>query len=258
MRDVLHAEWTKVRSLPTAAWLLLATVVVTVGLTAAVAAAQNPTNNSTSLDTTQLSLIGVDVGQAVVAVLAVLLISGEYDCGLISLTVAASPQRHLVLMAKALIAAVLSLAAGTVAVLGSVLIAGVVLAGNGLTAARGYEMTSLANATNLRAAGGTVLYLALIALLSLGVATVVREPVAAIGIVLGLLYLFPLLAAVVSDPAWSRHLQQIGPMTAGTAIKATRHLKGLPLSPWAGLGVLTAWALGALVLGGLLFRYRDV
>ncbi len=258
MRDVLHAEWTKVRSLPTAAWLLLATVVVTVGLSAAVAAAQNPTNNGTSLDTTQLSLIGVDVGQAVVAVLAVLLISGEYDCGLISLTVAASPQRHLVLMAKALIAAVLSLAAGTVAVLGSVLIAGAVLAGNGLTVARGYEMTSLASATNLRAAGGTVLYLALIALLSLGVATVVREPVAAIGIVLGLLYLFPLLAAVVPDPAWSRHLQQIGPMTAGTAIKATRHLRALPLSPWAGLGVLTAWALGALVLGGLLFRYRDV
>lgn len=258
MRDVLRAEWTKVRTLPTAAWLLLATVVVTVGLSAAVAAAQNPTNNGTSLDATKLSLIGVDLGQAVVAVLAVLLISGEYDCGLISVTVAASPQRHLVLMAKALIAAVLALAAGTVAVLGSVLTAGFVLTGNGLTVAHGYEIASLANAANLRAAGGTVLYLALIALLSLGVATIVREPAPAIGVVLGLLYVFPFLGAVVSDPAWSRHLQQIGPMTAGLAIEATRNLKGLPLSPWDGLGVLAAWALGALVLGGLLFRYRDV
>jgi ABC-2 type transport system permease protein len=258
VRDVLQAEWTKVRTLPTAAWLLLATVVVTVGLSAAVASAQNTTNNGTSLDATKLSLIGVDVGQAVVALLAVLLISGEYSCGLISVTVAASPQRHLVLIAKALIAAVLSLAAGAVAVSASVLIGGCVLSGNGLSVAHGYEITSLANATNLRAAGGTVLYLALIALLSLGVATMVREPAPAIGVVLGLLYLFPLLGAVVSDPTWSRHLKQIGPMTAGLAIEATRNLNGLPLSPWAGLGVLAAWALGALVLGGLLFRYRDV
>jgi ABC-2 type transport system permease protein len=258
VKDVLHAEWTKLRTLPTTAWLLLATVVVTVGLGAAVASAQNAGNNGTTLDTTKLSLIGVDLGQAVVAVFAVLLISGEYGCGLISVTIATSPQRHLVLMAKALIAAVLSLAAGAVAVLGSVLIGGFLLSGNGLTVAHGYEITSLANATNLRAAGGTVLYLALVALLSLGVATMVREPAPAIGVVLGLLYVFPFLGAVVSDPTWSRHLQQIGPMTAGLAIEATRNLQGMPLSPWAGLGVLAAWALGALVLGGLTFRYRDV
>jgi ABC-2 type transport system permease protein len=256
--DVLHAEWTKLRTLPTAAWLLLATVVATVGLSAAVASAKNPTHTGISLDATKLSLIGVDLGQAVVAVFAVLMISGEYACGLISVTVAASPRRHLILIAKALIAAVLSLAAGAFAVLGSLLIGGYVLTGNGLTVAHGYEIISLANATDLRAAGGTVLYLALIALLSLGVATIVREPAPAIGVVLGLLYLFPLLGAVVSDPTWSRHLQQIGPMTAGIAIEATRNLNDLPLSPWDGLGVLAAWALGALMLGGLLFRYRDV
>ena len=258
MTEVLRAEWTKLRTLPTVAWLLLAAVVVTVGLSAAVTGARNPTYTGSSLDATKLSLIGVDLGQAVVALFAVLMVSGEYGCGLISITVAASPRRHLILIAKALIAAVLSLAAGAFAVLGSLLIGGYLLTGNGLTVAHGYEITSLANATNLRAAGGTVLYLALIALFSLGVATIVREAVPAIGVVLGLLYVFPLLGAVVSDPAWSRHLQQIGPMTAGIAIEATRNLNGLPISPWAGLGVLAAWALGALVLGGLLFRYRDV
>jgi hypothetical protein len=40
----------------------------------------------------------------------------------------------------------------------------------------------------LRAAGGSVLYLALIALLSLGVAAVVRDSAAATGAVLGLVY----------------------------------------------------------------------
>lgn len=258
MRDVIRAEWTKLRTLPTAAWLLLATVVVTVGLSAAVTSARSPTNTGTNFDATKLCLIGVDFGQAVVAVLAVLTISEEYGCGLISVTVTATPRRHLILIAKAVIAAVLSLVAGAFAVLGSLLIGGYVLAGNGLTVAHGYEVSSLANATNLRAAGGTVLYLALIALLSLGVATMVREPAPAIGVVLGLLYVFPLLGAVVSDPTWARHLKQIGPMTAGLAIEATRNLNDLPLSPWGGLGVVAAWALGALLLGGLLLRYRDV
>jgi hypothetical protein len=31
----------------------------------------------------------------------------------------------------------------------------------------------------------------------------------------------------------------------------------LPLSPWAGLGVLAAWAGGALLAGGLVLRGRD-
>jgi ABC-2 type transport system permease protein len=55
----------------------------------------------------------------------------------------------------------------------------------------------------------------------------------------------------------SRHLEQIGPMTAGLAIQATTGLNTLPISPWAGIGVLAAWALGALVLGGMLLCLRD-
>jgi ABC-2 type transport system permease protein len=46
-------------------------------------------------------------------------------------------------------------------------------------------------------------------------------------------------------------------MTAGLAIQATTGLNSLPISPWAGIGVLAAWAASALVLGGLLLRLRD-
>ena len=73
----------------------------------------------------------------------------------------------------------------------------------------------------------------------------------------GLLYLFPIIAALASDPHWRRHLEQVGPMTAGLAIQATTGLRSLPISPWAGLGVLAAWAAGALLAGGLLLRFRD-
>jgi ABC-2 type transport system permease protein len=128
---------------------------------------------------------------------------------------------------------------------------------HGFTPAHGYPLLSLADGPVLRAAAGSVLYLALVALLSLGVATAMRDSAAAIGVVLGLLYLFPIMAQVVSDPHWQRHLQQLGPMTAGLAVQATTHLRSLPIGPWAGLGVLAAWATAALLAGGLLLRLRD-
>ena len=74
---------------------------------------------------------------------------------------------------------------------------------------------------------------------------------------LGLLYVFPILAHLVSDPHLERHLEQIAPMTAGLAIQATTNLRDLPIAPWAGLGVLAAWAAASLVAGGLLLRLRD-
>jgi ABC-2 type transport system permease protein len=46
-------------------------------------------------------------------------------------------------------------------------------------------------------------------------------------------------------------------MTAGLAIQATTGLNSLPISPWAGIGVLGAWAVGALAHGGMLLRLRD-
>ena len=103
---------------------------------------------------------------------------------------------------------------------------------------------------------GSVVYLVLVALLSLGVATAIRDTAVSIGAVLALLYLPPILAQAVSDPL-RRHLEQIAPMTAGLAIQATTNLRSLPIAPWAGLGVLAAWAAGALLLGGTLLRLRD-
>jgi ABC-2 type transport system permease protein len=85
----------------------------------------------------------------------------------------------------------------------------------------------------------------------------VREAAVAIGIVLALLYVFPIVASVASNPHWQRHLEQIGPMTAGLYIQVTVGVKTLPLTPWQGLGVLAVWAFGALVLGAVVLRLRD-
>jgi ABC-2 type transport system permease protein len=118
-------------------------------------------------------------------------------------------------------------------------------------------MLALGNGPVLRAAAGSVLYLVLVALLSLGVAAAVRDSAVAIGVVLGLLYLFPIIASAVGSQAWQRHLDQISPMTAGLYIQATTSVRALPLAPWQGLGVMAAWAAGAMLAGGLLLRFRD-
>ncbi len=257
LRDALHAEWTKLRTTPGTIWLLLATIALTVAVSAAATAAITCPTLGCAVDPAKVSLTGIQLGQALVAILAVLAISGEYSTGMIRITLAAMPRRPTVLAAKAAILTGVTLAAGTIAVLASVLAGRLILPGHGFTPAHGYPLLSLGDGPVLRAAAGSVLYLALIALLSLGTATAVRDSATAIGIVLGLLYLFPIIAQVVTDPHWQRHLQQIGPMTAGLAIQATTNLHSLPIGPWAGLGVLAAWAAAALLTGGLLLRLRD-
>ena len=256
MRDALHAEWTKLRTVPSTLWLLLTAIAVTVG-TSALTASVVKCPASCHADVTKASLTGVEPGQALIVILAVLVMSSEYSTGMIRITLSAMPRRTVVLAAKAAVLGGLVLAAGTIAVLASVLAGRLILSGHGFTPAHGYELLSLGHGPVLRAAAGSVLYLALIALLSLGVATAVRDSAVAIGIVLGLLYLFPIVANVVGNAHWHRHLEQIGPMTAGLAIQATTDLTSLPISPWAGLGVLAAWAAAALLAGGLVLKLRD-
>jgi ABC-2 type transport system permease protein len=257
VRYALHAEWTKARTLASTFWLLLAAAALTATVSAAAAAATRCPSGTCADDPAKISLTGLYLGQAVIAVLAVMTVSGEYSTGMIRLTLTVMPRRVTVLAAKAAVLTGLVLVTGTIAVLGSLLAGRLILPGHGIGPPHGYPAISPGDGPVLRAACGSVLYFALIALLSVGAATALREAAAAIGVVLGLLYLFPIIAAVTGNPDLARHIQQIGPMTAGLAIQATTGLNSLPISPWAGLGVLAAWAAGALLFGGLLLRRRD-
>jgi ABC-2 type transport system permease protein len=201
VRAALHAEWTKWRTTPGPAWLLLAGA-------AAIAGLGVPVNR----------LAGIYLGQAAPSILAVLTISTEYSTGLIRVTLAATPRRAAVLAAKATVLAVTVAAAGGVAL--------------------------LVVRTTPRVWAGSVLYLVLVGLLSLGIGVLVRDSAAAIGTVLGLLYLPPLLAFSVGDPHWQRLVDRAAPMSAASG-------------SGGGLAVLAAWAGGALLAGALVFRGRD-
>lgn len=250
MTGVLRSEWTKFRTAPGTVWLLVAVVALTVAGGAASAAAVRCPSSGCTGDPVEISLTGIQVSQAVVAVVAALMVGGEYRTNMIHTTLTATPRRLTMLAAKTAVVAGVVALAGTVSVLAGVLVGRLMLTGRGYTVSLGDEAVR-------RAAFGSVLYLVLIALLAVGVSVIARDSAAAIGVVLGLLYVFAIIVQMVPDPEVRENLKEIAPMTAGLAIQATVDLPSLPISPWHGLAVLAAWAFGSLLLGGLLLRARD-
>lgn len=261
LRWVLRAEWTKLLTVPATPWLLLAvvafTVIVSVGTVGSVDTSQCPAPTECFEDTVKLTLTGVWLAQAAVVVLAVLVITNEYGTGMIQTTFAAMPRRITVLMSKAAALVIAVLMASSLGVLGSVLVGRIILPNNGFTAANGYPALSLGDGPTMRAAVGTVLYCALVALMSLGFGTLIRETAGALTTMLGIVYVLPVVATLVSDPAWATWLERLTPTNAGLAVQATIGLDEAPIGPWAGLGVLAAYAAAALVAASLSLRVRD-
>jgi ABC-2 type transport system permease protein len=253
--QALHAEWTKGRTVAGPSWLLAGVVALTVAVGVAAASAAQCKSARCGIDPATVSFTGIYPGQAVVAVAGVLAIGNEYSTGMIKLSLTAVPRRQTWLFAKAAVLTAPVLTAAALAVAGAALAGRLILPGHGFTHAHGYA--SLTSATDFRAAAAAVLYLTLVGLLSLGVAAAVRDSAAAIGLVLGVLYLFPIAADLVSDPTLARHLDQIGPLSAGLDAQATISVHSLPLTPWQGLGVVALWTAGALLLGALVLRIRD-
>lgn len=256
LRDALFAEWTKLRSVSSNSWLLLASIAVTVAVSGLTTSIEKCSADCTT-DPAKLSLTGVQLGQAIVVIVAVLVVSGEYSSGMIRFTLTAVPRRSVMMVAKSAVIGVVAAMASAVAVLGSVLAGQLFLPGNGFTAKNGAAPLSLGSGLMLRAAGGSVLYLVLIALLSVGVATAVRDSALAITVVLGLLYIFPVIGHALLNHTWQNRIERFAPMNAGLAIQSTRALNTLPIGPWPGLGILAGWTIAALIIGWVLLLRRD-
>ncbi|MFC5185195.1 ABC transporter permease [Actinomadura harenae] len=249
MTRELHAEWTKLRTLSSTAWLLLATCALTVLVGTLVSTAVSASDGPQDLP--KLVLGGIQYGQATMVVLACLTVCAEYGTGTIGPTLVAMPRRLRVFAAKAVVVSVLAAVCGVLGVAGSL------VAGRFVVASDGFAALPLTDGATLRAAAGTVLYLGLVALLSLGLATALRDSGVAIMTVLSVLYAVPILTRLVASEHWKLRLEKYAPMKAGLSVQATKNLAALPLSPWHGLGVLALYTAGCLALGALLFRLRD-
>jgi ABC-2 type transport system permease protein len=256
--SALRAEWTKLRTVRSSWWALGLALALTVLMSAFIASTvgtEGRAPQDPGEDTLMLSLGGVLFGQFAIVALAVVAITTEHATGTIRATFAANPRRHAVLAAKAAIVAGTVLLVGVAGSLLAFLATQPILHDNGFVAFNGYDPLSLTDGQSLRAVGGSGLYLALLALLSLGVGAILRHTAAAVTTVLALMFV-PLIAAGMLPQSAQDTIQSIAPMTAGICIQ-TMPGHGAPLSPGAGIAVLAAWA-GAALLGGLwLIGRRD-
>jgi ABC-2 type transport system permease protein len=256
MSAALRAEWTKLRTQQSTAWLLLGAALATVATSVAIVAVTHVSNAVRGGDSTRMSLVGIYLGQLLLATLAIQTITEEYATGMIRLTFTAMPNRTRVLASKALSLLGPTIAASVVMVTGCLVAGRLLLPAAGLGPTHGYAIISLAHNATLRAAAGTATYLPLIALLSLGIATVVRDTATSTGAVFSLLFLPQILARIVGGAA-GRHIEQIAPMTAGLSVEATTRLHTLAIQPWAGLAVTAAWTAASLTTAALTLRLRD-
>jgi ABC-2 type transport system permease protein len=208
-------------------------------------------------DTVKLSLSGVRLAQIGAVILGVLAVSGEYATRTITPSLTAVPRRSLVLVGKLGVVATLTLIGAMTGVVGALVTARIVLPQRGFTPAAGYSRLSVSDNLTQRAAAGTIMYLVLLALLSAGVALLVRDTGGAIVLILSLLFLSPVFSMFISNPHWQERLHRFSPMDAGLAIQTTRDLAALPIAAWPGMGVLAAYTAAAGAAGAATLCLRD-
>jgi ABC-2 family transporter protein len=205
-------------------------------------------------DVVLLSLFGVRVGMIAVIALGVLWMTAEYRTGLIRTTFAAGPRRGHVLAAKAVVLGGTVFVAGLVASVASFLLAQPGMHAGGYNPPA-YPHVSLLDGPSLRAVIGTAIFLALIALFSLGIAVLRRRTVGAIVFVIALVVVPQIVVPVISPEAdiWASRLTPI----AGLAVQQTVDPAGQVIGPWTGLGVLCAYVVVALGLARWQLARRD-
>jgi ABC-2 type transport system permease protein len=253
---LMVAEWTKLRTLRSSGWTLGAMVVASIGLAVLIAASDAHGYSSLTAaekatwDPTNESLAGTIFGQLAIAVFGVLAVTGEYASGTIRSSIAAVPRRTPLLAAKAVVYGGVALVAGELISLLAFFIGQPIIAQHAPHATLGQPGV-------LRAVMLAGVYLALICLISLGLATLLRHTAGAITAVVALLLVLPPLAAALPNSIQNsvgKFLpMQIGGNSMGAVVRVPHSL-----SPYAGAAVLGMYALVALMIASWALVRRDV
>jgi ABC-2 type transport system permease protein len=249
---LLRSEWIKLRSVRSTVWAYAVTIVAGIGFSAMLGL----TFSNSGLPATeqvsyavQAATLGLVVAQLSVAVLGVLVISGEYSTGMIRSTLTAIPRRYPALLAKAVVFAAVTFVVGLVITFGSYFVSAP------LMAARGAE-SSLGDPGVVQALVGGALFLTLIGVLSLGIGTVVRSGAGGIAAAIGLIMLAPIVFSLI--PAdWAAEVARYLPTAAGAALYSIPTAGSVGFEPWQGLAILLGWVVLTLGSGAALLTRRD-
>jgi ABC-2 type transport system permease protein len=244
-RHVVRMEWTKLASLRSTWWVLAATVAGAIGIAVTVGV----NTRDAAADLTNNALAGISLGLLLVGVLGVLGMTGEYSSGMIRATLAATPNRPLVLAAKAVVFGTVAFAVGEAA--GFIAF----FAGTATLPDR-VPAPTLGQPGVLRAVvlGGAGF--CLVGLIGLGLGAMLRHTPAAIAVLVGGVYVLAQFVAVVTQ-ALMPYLPIAIVANSLTVARPVAVDEVRFLSPWAGLAMLGLYAAGTLGVGAWLLARRD-
>lgn len=252
--DSVRAEWIKFRSIRSSYITIAVAVVLTVGIGALIAwgAASHYASDSASdratWDPTSISLSGGAFAQLAVAVLGVMIVSGEYASGMIRTSLAAVPRRWRWLAAKSIVLTVTILVIGEISSFAAFLIGQPII---GIWAPN----AALGDPGVARAVIGGGLYLAAIGLLSIAVGALLRNTAGGIAVMVAFLFVLPIVSNALPS-SWGHPVRKWWPSDAGSQIASvvrTAHT----LSPWAGFAWFVGFTAAVLAIGFLVLNRRD-
>jgi ABC-type transport system involved in multi-copper enzyme maturation permease subunit len=255
---LLRAEWTKIRSVRSTLWSLLAFVVVAIGFSALISSVishnwNSPGNhpNHERLLTDPTAVIfgaGLGLGQLAIGVLGVIVITSEYSTGAIRASLLAVPHRLPMLAAKALVWAVLDLVVSAVTVFIVFFMSTAILHSRVAISLSGPGVT--------KAVIGAILYLTVLGLFAMAVGGLIRHTAGALAIVIALVIVVPPLVGLIPGTI-ANHVHGYLPTVAGVLVAQTSQQPADVLSGWQGFGVFCAWTVVLLAACGWLLIKRD-
>lgn len=255
----LLAEWTKIRSVRSTLWTLIAAVIVIVGFTALLTwlTVSNWTGpHAAARDARALAdptsiIFGVPVylGQLAIAVLGVLVVTTEYSTGVIRASLLAVPRRYTMLAAKVAVFAIVMFVLAEIIAFGSFFVGSAILHSRVPVSISGHGV--------LRATFGAGLYLLAYGLFALAIGVLVRHTAGSISIAVGVAFVLPILTAFLPDTPFYNHLNAYLPEQAGSQVYLVRATGDQLLSAWQGFGVLCVWVAVLLAVGAFFFNRRD-
>jgi ABC-2 type transport system permease protein len=251
---VMGSEWTKIRSVRSTIWSLLATFGITVSLGVLFCAAyisrydRLALHERVTFDPTAQSVRGLLLAQIALGVLGVLVISSEYATGLIRTTLTAIPQRRTLLAAKAAVFGAIALLVGMTSAFTAFFAGQAVLNTKDLGVALG-------DPNVLRAVLGAGTYLTIVGLLGLALGAILRRTAGAIATLFALVLVLPVLAQALPSP-WNTNIAKFLPSQLGEALFNVRPDTNL-LSPATALAVALIWLLVSFAIAAVLIVRRD-
>nr|WP_231713431.1 ABC transporter permease subunit [Arthrobacter sp. zg-Y769] len=195
---------------------------------------------------------GVLFGQLLIASLAVVLVASEWGTGMIRSTFSAVPKRTPALLAKNLIIAVVSFIVGAGAAFISFLVARPILGSADLSLSLGDDGV-LASILN------TGTFLALLAVFSMGIGTLLRNTAGGVVTAIGVIFVLPLVATILQNLGdWISDAARFLPSNAGAQLVMAGTTAEGDLTQLQGGLVLGAWAAVLLITSIVVTKKRDV